>query len=300
MKKLEGVTVAMITPLNAKGNIEENVLRELVNFLIEKRVDCLYPLGTTGEMYRLSTSERKQVAEIVVEEADNRVPVFIHVGAMRMNDILSLAKHAHSIGADGIGAVTPSYFNVNNREMEEYYIKIAESVPENFPVYLYNIPQCSGNDLKPGVIERIKARSSNVIGIKYSYPDILRTKEYLNINNGSFSVLHGTDKLFYSLLAMGCEGTVSGVACVYPEPYVSIYEAFKNNNRAKALKMQKLANKFNEVLKGGTNMAYFKEALKMRGIDAGFMRRPQLELTETEKNKLKKELRPLHEAIENI
>jgi 4-hydroxy-tetrahydrodipicolinate synthase len=98
----------MVSPFDAADRVDDSALRKLTNFLIEKKVDCLYPLGTTGEMFRLSSSERRRMAEVVVEEANRRLPVFIHVGAMRMDETLELARHAHRIGADGIGAVTPS------------------------------------------------------------------------------------------------------------------------------------------------------------------------------------------------
>lgn len=90
-------------------------------------------------MFRLSLAERKRVAEVVVPEANHRLPVFIHVGAMHMDDTLDLARHAHQIGADGIGAVTPSYFGVSDREMEAYYVAVANAVPADFPVYLYKV-----------------------------------------------------------------------------------------------------------------------------------------------------------------
>ena len=297
MKTLHGVTVAMVSPFDAADQVDELALRKLTNFLIEKQVDCLYPLGTTGEMFRLSPSERKRMAEVVVEEANRRLPVFIHVGAMRMDETLELARHAHQIGADGIGAVTPSYFGVNDREMEEYYVAISKAVPKNFPVYVYNIPQLSANDLKPAVIERILARCPNVIGLKYSYADMARTLEYLRIKEGKFAVIHGADHLFHSLLVMGCAGTVSGIAGVYPEPFVEVYKAFKEEDQQRAMKYQGIAARLGKILKGGSNMAYFKEALRRRGIDVGHMRKPQLDLTATEKTQLGKELEQIEKEF---
>lgn len=290
MKTLHGVTVAMVSPLDGSDHVDVKALRKLTNFLIEKQVDCLYPAGTTGEMFRLSLAERKRIAEVVVDEASKRVPVFIHVGAMRMDDTLDLARHAQQIGADGIGAVTPSYFGVNDREMEAYYVAIATAVPEDFPIYLYNIPQLSTNDLTPAVIERVIAKCPNVIGLKYSYADMARTLEYLRIREGTFTVIHGADHLFLSLLVMGCAGTVSGVAGVYPEPFVEVYKAFKDQDQQRAIKYQRIAARLATVLRGGGNLAYFKEALRRRGIDVGHMRKPQLDLTAQERIELEKEL----------
>lgn len=285
MKRLHGVTVAMVSPLDAADRVDEAALRKLTGFLIEKKVNCLYPGGTTGEMFRLSTAERKRIAEVVVQEAGHRLPVFVHVGAMRLDETLDLARHAREIGADGIGAVTPSYFAANEREMEAYYVTIAQAV-RDFPVYLYNIPQLAANDLKPAVITRILERCPNVIGLKYSYADMGRTLEYLALRPGTFEVIHGADHLFLSLLMMGCAGTVSGVSSVYPEPFVAVYQAFQAGDQARAMRGQAIAAKVARVLLGGANMAYYKEALRRRGIDAGHMRAPQLDLTAEERAEL--------------
>lgn len=92
------------------------------------------------------------------------------------------------------------------------------------------------------------------------------------------------------MLVMGCAGTVSGVAGVYPEPFVEVYKAFTAGDQARAIKFQNIAATLNRVLKGGSNMAYYKEALKRRGIDAGHMRQPQCDLTAAERVQLAAEL----------
>lgn len=300
MKYLYGVTTAMVTPFDKNGAVELAKVRDLTEFLIAKGVHCLYPLGTTGEMFRLSLAERKQVAETVVKTADRRVTVYIHTGAMNEEDAIELTQHAHAIGADGAGVVTPAFFVANDRELEEYFVKIAASVPRDFPVYMYNIPQCAGNDLTAAVAQRVAYRCPNVVGIKYSFPDLIRTNEYLGINDGTASIVSGIDRLFLTILAMGCAGTVSGVACAYPEPFVALYDAFKENDLVKARQIQKLAGKYCEVLRNGSNMSYYKEALRLRGVDVGYMKRPQLDLTEAELAEMKAALAKINREAEQL
>ena len=156
MKKLFGVTVAMVTPFDPNDQVDSKALSALTDMLVTQGVDCLYPCGTTGEMLRLSASERKSVAQTVVETANKRLPVFIHVGAMTLTETLELAKHAVEIGADGIGVVTPQFFGATDRELENYFVTVANSVPDNFPVYLYNIPQCAANNIKPELAAKVQ------------------------------------------------------------------------------------------------------------------------------------------------
>ena len=299
MKRLFGVTTAMVTLFDDRGNPDIEAMRELTSFLIDKGVHGLYPLGTTGEMFRLSESERKSVAAAVVDEAAGRVPVFVHVGAMRQDETIVLAHHAASIGADGIGVISPAYFGANERNIESYYDAVARAIPSHLSMYLYNIPQLAVNDLSAQLVARVAARHQNVVGVKYSYPDFVRTSEYLDIRDGGFSVMHGTDSVFTAALALGCDGTVSGISGVYPEPFVRVYDAVRANAWDTARAWQRTARRFCNALRNGSNMAYFKEGLRRRGVvDRPGMRAPQLPLTADETEALQRELAQLEPLLE--
>ena len=290
MKKLFGVTVAMTTPFFRDGGVNYDAIAKHTNMLIEKGVNCLYPCGTTGEMLRMTLDERKRIAETVIKTAAHRLLVYIQCGSTSEIDTIALAKHAHAHGADGIGVVTPQFFGLNHREMVEFYVRVAKSVPDDFPVYLYNIPQCAANDITVEEIEEITSRSKNVVGIKYSFSDINRTLNYLKINNWTFSVMHGNDRVFIAMKALGCDGTVSGISSIFPEPFVNVYKAICENNWEQAKLYQHDAARITDILKAGSNMSYFKEALNLRGIEGGHMRKPQLDLTQQDINALYVEL----------
>ncbi|WP_413734763.1 dihydrodipicolinate synthase family protein [Sodalis sp. RH21] len=293
MKKLQGITTAMVTPFNQDGSVNYESVGQLTEFLVTKGVHCLYPLGTTGEMLRLSEQERKRVAETVISRNNGRATAYIHVGAMSQAETLALARHAYDAGADGIGVVTPAFFGANDRELATYFINVARAVPDDFPVYLYNIPQCAANNLSAELAQQIAEQCPNVVGIKYSFPDYLMVNNYLAINDSQFSVVVGADRLFLPALAMGCDGVVSGVSCVYPEPFLAVYNAFVQGDIIAARRAQRIANKFCELLRNGSNMSYFKEGLKYRGIDAGVMRAPQLDLPADEITILRNKLEQL-------
>lgn len=292
--RLYGVATAMTTMFAADGGIDLESTRTLTDFLIEKGVHCLYPLGTTGEMYRMSVEERKTVAKTVVEQAAGRVPVFIHVGAMTVAESVELAQDAVRTGANGVAAVTPVFFPATEDEVFGYYHAIAEAVPNNYPVYLYNIPQLGSHDLSPVLAARIADALPNVVGVKYSYPDLLRTNEYLEIRDRNFSVMHGIDSLLVSLLALGCDGTVSGISNVYPEPFVQTYEAVQKGDRETARYHSRYGFKYADLLKRGGNIAYLKEGLVYRGAVKTYTSRgPQKELSIEERGVLTKALEAL-------
>jgi len=292
MKKMYGVICAMTTPFDENDKVDVKALGDYTEYLINKGVHCLYPAGTTGEMLLMTPEERELLAETVVKKAAGRVVVYIHVGTMNTKDTIRLAQHAHRIGADGIGVVTPSFFGMSDRAMIQYYQDISASVPEDFPIYLYAIPQCSANDLKPEVVAEIARTCKNVIGIKYSFADMQRLKEYIKIRDRKFSVLFGADRLFLPALVSGADGVVSGCAGPWPDHFVKVYEAFCKGDYDTARKEQLIADEMCTILKAGADMAVFKTALGFAGLRGGCMRKPLLDITEAEKKQLYADLKP--------
>ena len=292
MKKLYGVITAMTTPFTADGKVDTAALEEQTEYLIEKGIQCLYPCGTTGEMYLMSAEERELVAETVVKKAAGRVTVFIHVGAMTVDETIRLAQHAHKIGADGVGVVTPSYFTVNDRAMVEYYKTVCAALPDDFPVYVYVIPQLAHNDISAATMEQIAAACKNVVGVKYSFADMRRINEYLQVRNGNFSVVPGADDLFLPALVCGCDGVVSGCSGPFPEAFVAVYKAFQSGDLEGARKAQVAATELVKLMQFGGDMSIFKNILTFRGVTGGHMRKPLLDLTDEQVDQLKQQVAP--------
>ncbi len=291
MKKMQGVITAMTTPFLADGNVDFPALTRHADFLIDAGVHALYPCGTTGEMLLMTIEQREAVAECVVARAAGRVTVFIHTGALRLEDTIRLAGHAAKIGADGIGVVTPSFFGLTQRELVGFYKAVNDSLPAGFPMYLYNIPQCAANDLSAAACAEI-AQLSNVVGLKYSYQDMHRTLDYMQAGGAGFSLLVGFDRLLLAALAIGCDGTVSGASTVFPEPFVAGYNAYQRGDFEEARRNMWIANDIVNILRAGSRLSYFKAAQTMRGLPGGHVHAPLLDVTEEERTALRKDLAP--------
>lgn len=291
-KKLYGVTTAMTTPFLKSGEVDFEAVGQQADFLIDKGVNCLYPCGTTGEMYLMREAERKLVAEAVVRRAAGRVTTYIHCGAMDEGEVVRLARHAHEIGADGVGIVTPSYFGASPRAMVEYYRRVCQTLPGTFPVYAYVIPQLARNDIDFQTMQAIADACPNAVGVKYSFADMRRMVEYLKVRNGRFCVVFGPDDLFLPALVMGCDGTVSGCASCMPEAFVSVWRAFEAGAYEKARALQLRAFDLSRVLRGGADMSVFKNVQAMRGVRGGYVRPPLLDLTGEEAARLREAIAP--------
>ncbi len=102
----KGSIVAIITPFK-DGKIDEESLRELVEFQIENGTDGIVPCGTTGEASTLDYEEHDRVIEIVVQQTKKRVPVIAGTGSNSTEEAIEITRHAKQVGADGALLVTP-------------------------------------------------------------------------------------------------------------------------------------------------------------------------------------------------
>lgn len=293
MFSLKGVVPAMITPLKNGGKeVDFDALRKYCEFLVSKGVQGLFVCGTTGEGPLLSIQERKSIAEVAVEQIKHRVKVIIQTGYITTEETILLTKHAQHIGADAAGIVLPYFYYLDEKALLEHFVKVAHAVPE-FPLFIYNIPQCAGNDLIPEIVRELLARIDNLAGIKNSNPDLFQLQDYVRLMGKKGSVFVGCDGLDLAGLAIGAQGIVSGNASAFPEPFVSLYRAFEKGDIKMARKQQVLINRLRLILKDGRYPAFYKRSLKLRGIEAGSVRAPQRELSSDEVTELKKSLKEL-------
>lgn len=283
---IEGVVPAVLTPI-FKGRIEEQRLREVVDFLIEKGVHGFFACGSAGEGPLLTTDQRKKVAEIIVDQTNGRIPVMVHVGSISTATAIELAKHAEDIGADAVSSVSPYYYRHDRVAVVEYFKSVAGSV--DMPFYLYNVPERSGFNITPDVVEEIVEACPNVVGVKESSRDVNAISKILSRPKlRNFSVLVGGAWLLLPSLAVGGTGTVDVISNVFPEIVVDLYESVKKGNLEKAKELHAKVVRIWDVMWRLPYPAVYKEALRLRGIDLGGVTRPLRDLTEDEKKILQK------------
>lgn len=286
-KRLKGVVIPMITPMNEDSTVDDASLKNFVNFLVEAKADALYPNGTNGESLMMSQAERQHIAEVIAETNQGRLPLFIQCGAMTTAETVSHARHAVKIGADGIGVMSPAFFGMDEEALYQYYAAVIKSLPEEFPVYIYNIPGCTTNDVTPKLLHRLMADFENVVGIKYSNPSLIRVEDYLNTRGRIPEVLIGCDSLFLQCLITGGVGTVTGPGSVFYERFNRLYRQFNAGDLKGAMETQRKIVETDRRLSGIPGIPALKTLLKMRGvIRTDVCRAPHRALSEAEKQLL--------------
>jgi 4-hydroxy-tetrahydrodipicolinate synthase len=267
---LRGIITALVTPFTKDGQIDEEALRELVQFQLKSRVNGLFPLGTTGMGPAMEAGQRKRAAEIVVEEVKGRVPVIIQVGTLDTNASLDLARHAERIGADAVAGLTPFYYHPGEEAIINYYERLSRAT--NLPLLVYNIPPNTGNNIDAKLLLKL-SKIPKVVGIKDSSRDFSQLLDYLQTAPDWFNVITGTDSYLFSALCAGSHGGVSATANPFPELFVEMYEAYKARNFDKGKALQIKIHSLRDLL-GKPPIAPLLEAMKMRGLKSGFVKPP--------------------------
>lgn len=277
--KIKGVIVPTVTPFDAAGEIDGSAIQRLVDFLIDRGVNALFPGGTTGEGPLLTTDERRRLAEAFVAAANNRIPVIVHTSAITTQIAQELTRHAQAIGAQAAALVTPYYYKYDDAALRHYFTTIANATPD-FPIYLYNNPARTGNALSSELIDDLLKQCPNIIGMKDSSGD-LEALFAMSLKDKKFNTASGNDEQILAGFAMGLDACISGSANVVPELVVALYRSVIQGDLDTARCLQHKVNAVRRILEDGADLSLFKGILAKRGLPVGCVRAPLMQAPES-------------------
>ncbi len=273
---LHGVFPYLVTPLDASGNIDGEVLARLCDDLIKAGVHGLTPLGSTGEFAYLNRAQRRRVVEVVIEAAHGRVPVVAGVASTTTADAVAQAREYEVLGADGILAILEAYFPIADDGVFAYFKSIGEAV--SVPVVLYTNPSFQRSDLSLPVIERL----SHVSSIRYIKDASVNTGRLLSIINrveGRMQVFAASSHIPACVMLIGGVGWMAGPACVAPEQSVELYELCKRGDWSAAMQKQGPLWALNQAFAKYNLAACIKGGLELQGYAVGAPLPPQAPLS---------------------
>ncbi len=287
--RLEGVIPPHVTPFTEDGSLDLNSLERLIEFWLDAGVHALATCASNGEGPLLSKEERVQVIKRVVDSAGGQVPVIAGVSSPSTRDVFSQVRDYERAGADAILFTPPYYFKPNERELREHYRTVLGEA--GIDVVLYNVPKFVGYNLPVELLVELVAESDRVIGVKESSGLLWRISELIRLVGDRVSVLAGTGDMLLPTLALGGSGGIVGVAIFAPELAVELYKSHAEGEWVRASELQLKLTMLNEVVVKGLNqLSAAKEALRIRGLPAGYPRRPSLPLTEEESRSVRQAL----------
>lgn len=272
-KRVHGVIVPIVTPLDAEGHLKHEAVLPLVDYLIERGIQGVFPLGTTGEGPLFSTEERKAFAQTVVQAVHGRIAVIIHTGAITTAETIDLTRHAHTVGADAVAIIPPWYHKLTAEGLLRHIRTVARAVPD-MPIYLYENPGVTPNRFTLSMVAELAESEPNVVGMKDSSGSLETLFAARNYKDRQFNTASGPDKLAMAALTMGIDACVSGTANAVPELVVGVYSAVQAQDLETARSLQAALINVCNLLGDGSDLSMYKGLLALRGIDVGQVRLP--------------------------
>ena len=272
-KPFGGVLNALATPFTDNGEaVDLPRLGRLVDDVIEAGVHGIIPCGSTGEFNSMTTAERKQVAEAVVERVGGRVPVVPHTGALTAREAIDLSRHAESVGADGVMLVAPFYEPLNVNEAKHYYRTVAEAV--SLDIVIYNLPVATGVNLQPHDVAELAQQVPNIRYIKDTSGDFSQATRLIHDYGDTITTFVGLDTLFFASAVEGAAGTIVGSANFIGRQLVDVWTSAKAGDLENARKMWDAVYPVMQFLTEVGYVTGVKAAMKLLGDSVGDPRRP--------------------------
>ncbi len=278
------VITAMVTPFDKNREIDYNKVEDLTKYLINNGSDTILVAGTTGEGPTLTHEEEIEVLSTVKRANANKAKVIMNAGSNCTMTAIRTAKLAQKEDVDGILSVVPYYNKPSQKGMYEHFSAIAKST--DLPVIIYNIPGRTGVNMQPETVAKLAKEFDNIVGIKQSYADMDAITEMKILCPEDFSIYSGDDSLTLPMMSLGARGVISVTSHIFGSEMKSMIRNYKTGEFLAALNMHKKLYPAFRKLFMAPNPVPVKAALAHKGIIEEFVRRPLVELTDSEKSDL--------------
>ena len=269
---LKGTGVAIITPFDIQGKVDETALRNIVNHLVDGGVDVLVVMGTTGESVVLNKEEKELVRQLVIYANSGRSRIMLGIGGNNTAEVLNTIEHTDFSGVDAILSVSPYYNKPNQEGIFQHYKAIANATPK--PIMLYNVPGRTGSNMTAETTLRIAGELPNICGIKEASGNMDQIVQIIKDRPEHFLVISGDDGLTLPIMACGGDGVISVSANAFPKPISAMVQACLNSDFEKARPIQFAFHEFTKLLFADGSPGGIKAAMKILGLCEETVRLP--------------------------
>ncbi|MBN2061938.1 MAG: 4-hydroxy-tetrahydrodipicolinate synthase [Deltaproteobacteria bacterium] len=282
----KGSIVALVTPFK-DGTVDEDALRNLIEFHLENGTSAIVPCGTTGESATLNVKEHERVIDITVEEVGGRVPVIAGTGGNSTQEAVELTRHAKEAGADATLQVTPYYNKPTQEGLYRHFAEIAKQVP--LPQVMYNVPGRTSVNMLPETVARL-AELPEIVAIKEASGNLGQMTEIIHLAGDKIVLLSGDDNLTLPVLAIGGKGVISVVANIMPRENARLIQAWEEGEHDEARRLFYYLFPLSQAMFFETNPVPVKTSLALMGKITEGLRLPLAPMSENNLARLKKVL----------
>jgi 4-hydroxy-tetrahydrodipicolinate synthase len=277
--KLGALMTAMLTPFDARGEVDLREAARLATWLVAQGCQGLIVAGTTGESPALSHDEKLALFRAVKEAVGERAAVVAGTGGNNTGDSVELTERAGATGVDGILAVVPYYNKPTQDGMVRHFGAIAEAT--ELPVIVYNIPSRTGANMLPATLLELARRHGNIAGVKESSGDFAQFSAILRDRPAGFAFWSGDDHLYLPSLALGGDGLISVAAHLCAREFRAMRDAFTEGRVAEAAAIHRDLSALFAALFATTSPIPIKWAMNRLGFACGECRSPLGDMPES-------------------
>ncbi|MBC8080456.1 MAG: dihydrodipicolinate synthase family protein [Gorillibacterium sp.] len=277
-------SVAMVTPFDQGGAIDETGIKELINYYRGNGVPALLISGSTGEQHSMTIPEKVKLYHEVKHEVQSDLLVYGGVASFLTKDAVILAHEAEKANLDAMMVGFPPYLRITQSEAYQYVSAICSS--SKLPIMLYNNPLRTGFNLEHSTLIRMANDFPQIVALKEAgNPDrVMQVKAALGHD---FLVLSGSDATILDDIKKGYDGITSVAGNIYPHEIKHIMQLIQANNHEQAsAEVSKLKVSIEMIIQLGA-IKTIKHILMNNGIAAGYCREPLSQLTITEHDLVK-------------
>ncbi len=285
---LKGIFPALPTPFNQDGTLDLSRIPPMIEKLFAEGIDGFFVCGTTGEGISLTAEEKILVIRETLGAVNRRANIIAQVACCNYSDTLRVAQEAITLGVDALSILQPWFYHLDDEAQFNYIKSIANAI-RGFPLYLYNIPGHSGNNLSEGTIARLIDSCGNIRGIKES-GSLDALTNWFEYQSERFQVICGMDNLVCESLRMGGKAIVAATANVQPRIFKRLYDTVMAGLWDEADNAQAQIDRYLPIIDNPNLIATVKESLKLKGFDTGYVRFPLRNLEPHEIEHIKQQL----------
>ena len=285
-----GMCTALVTPMKADGSIDYEAFGRLIEFQIDKGIDALVVMGTTGENATIEYKEQQEIIRYAVDKVGGRVPVIAGTGTNNTEHVIVNTKAACEAGADAVLVVTPYYNKATQKGLIAHFTAVADA--STVPVILYNVPGRTGCNLLPKTAA-ILAEHPRIVAIKEATGNMAQMVELQALCGDKLDIYSGEDALTVAMMAMGAKGTISVLSNVAPAEAVAMTDACKAGDFRTAAAWQCKLLPLINALFSEVNPIPAKAAAAAMGFGEDVLRMPLTSMEDATRAVLFEEMRKL-------
>lgn len=275
--RFQGLSVALATPLTAKGEVDFDAWRKFLEFQIAGGVDHLVVCGTTGESPTIAEPEYAELVKVAVEVSAGRAGVVAGAGSNDTQHTIDRGLMAREAGADGLLIVGPYYNKPPQRGLIAHFAAVADAT--QLPVIVYNVPGRTGSNLLPESMVAL-AEHPLISAVKEASGDMNQILRVISTVPEHVTVLAGDDSMTYPVIAAGGRGVVSVAGNIFPAAMSAFTQACMQARWKEAREMgQKMLPLFNAMFVE-SNPIPVKAVLAYKGHMENTLRLPLVPLDE--------------------